>query len=67
MRYLVQSGNIGLSAVIVGQCAGCAFLSQNLLRTGAGDASAAFPDNSLRGGSQPIMPADTQSEYPITA
>ena len=24
MRYLVQSGNIGLFAVIIGQCAGCA-------------------------------------------
>ena len=46
---------------------GLRFLSQNLLRTGSGDAGAAFPDNSLRGRSRPIMPADTQSEYPITA
>jgi hypothetical protein len=41
---------------------GLRFLSQNLLRTGNGDAGAAFPDNSLRGRSRPIMPADTQSE-----
>jgi hypothetical protein len=46
MRYFVQSGNIALSAVILGQCAGLPFLSQNLLRTGKQGMVTALVDRS---------------------
>jgi hypothetical protein len=44
MRYLVQSGKCCTLRVYYWTIRGLRFLSQNLLRTGNGDAGAAFPD-----------------------
>jgi hypothetical protein len=67
MPYLVQRGNVALSAVILGQCAGCASSLRTFCGREAGMPVLHFLTIPYEDESRPIMPADTQSEYPITA